>query len=104
MPTISETDYNTSLAAITDRQTAFRLCLAPGAASSMLMEDLEKFCRAKETCWSEDARHHARLEGRREVWLHIREYLDNSAEEILVKLNGPITVVRPAPIEDDNDG
>ncbi len=44
--------------------------------------DLAKFCRAHETCFHPDVRVHANLEGRREVWLRIQEYLQLSEDEI----------------------
>lgn len=47
-----------------------------------LLLDLAHFCRAYETCFHADQRVHAALEGRREVWLRIRElYLDRPEDE-----------------------
>jgi hypothetical protein len=37
--------------------------------------DLAEFCRANESCFHEDPRMHAALEGRREVWLRIQEHI-----------------------------
>lgn len=48
-----------------------------------VLADLAKFCRADESTFHRDPRMHAVLEGRREVWLRIQEYIGFSAEEIL---------------------
>lgn len=47
-----------------------------------VLKDLAKFCRADETTWHPDARVHAALEGRREVWLRISQHLKLSLEEL----------------------
>lgn len=47
-----------------------------------VLKDLAKFCRAHESTFLPDARAHAVLEGRREVWLKIQEYLELSIDEI----------------------
>ncbi len=44
--------------------------------------DLAKFCRADESCFDADPRVHAALEGRREVWLRINDFLTLSPEEL----------------------
>lgn len=51
--------------------------------SKAVLKDLAKFCRAHESTFNADARSHAVLEGRREVWLRIQEHLNLDAEEIL---------------------
>ncbi len=48
-----------------------------------VMRDLAKFCRASETTFHPDARLHAVLEGRREVYLRIANHLNLSSEELL---------------------
>jgi hypothetical protein len=58
--------------------------------TELVLEDLAKFCRAHETSFHPDPRVHAQLEGRREVWLRIEEFLHLSPEEI-VKLRVRIT-------------
>ena len=55
-----------------------------------VLADLSRFCRATESTFHPDARIHAVLEGRREVWLRIRAYLDLDDETLLEKL-GAIT-------------
>lgn len=47
-----------------------------------VLKDLAKFCRAHTTAFHKDQRMHAVLEGRREVWLKIQEYLQMTTEEI----------------------
>ncbi len=47
-----------------------------------VLKDLAKFCRAHETTFNNDPRAHATLEGRREVWLRIQEYLQLDVDEI----------------------
>jgi hypothetical protein len=53
-----------------------------------LMEDLAKFCRANDSAFHADARIHATLEGRREVWLRIQNHLKLKPEELWEKYNG----------------
>lgn len=48
-----------------------------------VLTDLARFCRAHDSTFHPDARVHAALEGRREVWLRIQEYLGLSTDEIL---------------------
>lgn len=48
------------------------------------MLDLAGFCRAERSCWDADPRVHAALEGRREVYLRIKQHHELSAEELLV--------------------
>lgn len=47
-----------------------------------VLKDLAKFCRAHQTAFHADARMHAVLEGRREVWLRIQEFLNLPIEEL----------------------
>ena len=51
-------------------------------ANSIVLKDLAKFCRATESCFNADPRLHAVLEGRREVWLRIQEFLQLTDEEL----------------------
>lgn len=48
----------------------------------IVLKDLAKFCRACETTYTKDERLHAALEGRREVFLRIQEYLNLTPDEI----------------------
>lgn len=58
--------------------------------TNVILDDLAEFCRANESTFHLDARAHALLEGRREVWLHIREYLTMNADELIAKKTKPI--------------
>lgn len=57
-------------------------------SGQMVLADLEKFCRANETCFDTDARVNAALEGRREVWLRIQQHLNLSAEDLFQLYSG----------------
>lgn len=48
----------------------------------VVLKDLSRFCRAHNSTFHKDPRAHAMLEGRREVWLRIQEYLRMTPEEI----------------------
>lgn len=50
--------------------------------TDIVLKDLAKFCRAHDSTYHKDARIHAALEGRREVFLRIQEYLELSEAEI----------------------
>jgi len=47
-----------------------------------VLKDLAQFCRAHTTAFNPDPRLHAMLEGRREVWLRIQNYLQLDIEEV----------------------
>lgn len=48
-----------------------------------VLADLEKFCRANESCFHQDPRLHAVLEGRREVFLRIKKYIETPIDELV---------------------
>lgn len=50
--------------------------------AQVVLKDLAEFCRAHKTTFLPDPRAHAVLEGRREVWLKIQEYLQLTPEQI----------------------
>lgn len=50
--------------------------------TDQVLKDLGEFCRAHKSTFHADPRIHAMLEGRREVWLKIQEYLQLDMEEI----------------------
>jgi hypothetical protein len=47
-----------------------------------VLKDLARFCRAHDSCFHEDARIQAALEGRREVWLRIQNHIKLTDEEL----------------------
>lgn len=60
-----------------DRQKIYRDVLNLEAPQVLkLLEDLAEFCYAHKSAFHADARMHAVLEGRREVWLRIQEHLN----------------------------
>lgn len=75
-----------ALAHFTEKKAAYQLAFGspPGKA---VLADLSPFCRARETCIvpGDHDRTYV-LEGRREVWLRIQQYLDLTPEQ-LVALN-----------------
>ncbi len=84
-------------------KTAYQIVFGEGPASAAVLDDLGRFCRGDEPCWSEDQRHHARLEGRREVWLRIQHQLRLPEEDLLQRRVGDnYVVVKIEPEEQDN--
>jgi len=61
-----------------------------------VLKDLEKFCHANVSTFHQDARMHAVLEGRREVWLRIQDHLRLSPDELWDRYDGR------QPTEDDS--
>ena len=57
-------------------------------AGQEVLVDLAKFCRANQTCYDPDARIHAALEGRREVWLRIQQHLGLTSEQLFSLYGG----------------
>jgi ribosomal protein S24E len=47
-----------------------------------VLRDLAKFCRADRSTFHSDARAHAVMEGRREVWLRIQHHLHLTPDEL----------------------
>lgn len=66
---------------LSGRQRAYKLTFG-GVAGQTVLQDLAVFCRANESCFHPDARASALMEGRREVWLRIREHLDLTEEQL----------------------
>ena len=61
---------------IARKQAYCQIFKSDSVHAQAVMEDLAKFCRAHETTFHTDARAHAVLEGRREVWLRIQSHLN----------------------------
>ena len=74
---------------VSERRTDYVTALNSPHGQKVL-EDLAKFCRANETTFHPDARVHAALEGRREVWLRIRAHLDLSDQQLWELFGAPI--------------
>lgn len=101
---ITEADATRLFEDTAQLQKAYQIAFA-GESGRIVQADLARFCRAEEPCWSEDQRHHARLEGRREVWLRIQAQMKLSVEDLLQRRVGDsFTVVRIEPEDEDNNG
>lgn len=66
------------------RQLAYKKTFQ-GPFAEDVLKDLAIFCRAHESCFHEDPRLHAELEGRREVWLRIQHHLELKNDELWEK-------------------
>ena len=73
---------------MTARKQAYSIVFGSRSVPSerdVVWEDLARFCRDRESCFHADARIHAALEGRREVMLRIRDYVELSIEQLCRK-------------------
>ena|SRR5690242_6430164 len=70
-------------------------------AGQAVLTDLSKFCRAVRPTWSDDERHHARLEGRREVFLRITEHMHLTAEQLYALYDGK-SIQPPPDVDQDS--
>lgn len=71
-----------------ERQGAYQRIFgdpARSADAAIVLADLGRFCRANSSAFRADAREHAALEGRREVWLRIRDHVDLRLDELTAK-------------------
>jgi hypothetical protein len=100
---LSEADAARLLQDTEQLQKAYQMAFA-GSSGKMVLDDLARFCRAQEPCWSEDQRHHARLEGRREVWLRVDAQRKLTVEELLQRRVGDSYSVVKIEAEDDENG
>jgi len=66
---------------IRDRQIVYRHLFA-GANSDAVLKDLAVFCRADSSTFNANTHVAAHLDGRREVWLRIQDYLNLTVEEL----------------------
>lgn len=74
-------------AAITKRQQSYRTRF-PNPRQDPILKDLCWYCRANWTTYDPDPRIHARLEGRRDVWLRIQRHLNLSPEDLFAIYGG----------------
>lgn len=78
---------------LADRQRAYLLLFNDkdkAAAAQAVFADLMVFCRANETCLIPGYRDQTNaLEGRREVYLRIRDHLDLTTEQLVEKYTRP---------------
>jgi len=57
-----------------------------------VIEDMVKFCRARDSEYHRDERLHAFLSGRRDVWLRIEQFTLDTPEAILDRISRPLEV------------
>lgn len=82
----------------TSVRAAYKRAFGHYAGQAVLI-DLATFCRASETCFHEDPRKHAVLEGRREVFLRIQNHLRLNEKQLYAIYSGQQF---PMIEEDDN--
>lgn len=94
LPTVQDAiDHDMDI--LKERKRAFQLAFGESnPAGQAVLADLRAFCRADATCFHADPRIHAVLEGRREVWLRVQEYLSCSVEELFARKTGNRNVPR----------
>lgn len=85
------------------RKRAYQLTFKHNMNGQEVLNDLAKFCRADRPTWSDDARHHARLEGRREVWLRIANHLGLTVDQLYAIYTGGNFNPLIADKEEEND-
>jgi hypothetical protein len=70
-----------------DRQIAYRQVFGTpdSPAHKLVLQDLNRFCRATDSTFHTDERVHCLLEGRREVVLRIHDYMTLSVDELCNK-------------------
>lgn len=78
-----------------DRQVAYGQTFTGSDAAEKVLADLEKFCRADESCFNPDDRLTAILLGRQEVILRIRDFLNLTIDEICQKYGVPSAIQEP---------
>jgi hypothetical protein len=81
-----------ALAIFTDCKRAYQIAFGTDAGKAVLI-DLSPFCREKETCIVPGDRDRTYvLEGRREVYLRIKDYLDLTPEQLVERYTKPAVV------------
>ena len=76
-----------NIEALNARKRAYFSVFA-NAIGQEVLQDLAKFCRACESCYHNDPRLHAALEGRREVFLRIAQHLHLTTDELFALYRG----------------
>lgn len=84
---IIEDGWEKTLNFIRRRKMAYVNLFNPESVSGQeVLKDLAKFCRANQSCFHADPRIHAALEGRREVWLRIKQQVNLTDEQLFAIL------------------
>lgn len=79
--------FTQAFKALMNRRFSYRVAFE-GVHGDRVLRDLAKFCRAHQSTFHEDARVHAVMEGRREVWLRIQEQLQLNDEQLWERYGG----------------
>lgn len=75
--------FNSLLTRLGLRKKAYQFIFgAPGTANHEFLVDILHFCRVCSDRWSDDPRHHARLEGRAEVGRRILDHMNLDPENM----------------------
>lgn len=75
------------LDALRFRRRDYHLTFGPVNGQNVLIH-LAEFCRANNSTYEDDARLHARMDGRRDVWLLIQRYMNLSSEQLAMIYSG----------------
>jgi hypothetical protein len=90
--------YGRTMDFLRRRKQGYQLCFG-GPGGLTVMADLMKFCRAQDSTFASNPRDHARLEGRREVWLRIQQHMNLPSDQLYALYGG-----RPINTTEDTDG
>lgn len=75
-----------AIGAISNRHAVYSAVFRPGGkmtpAAAHVLDDLAAFCGADASTYHDDPRRHAKMEGRREVYLHIQQSLKLDGEKL----------------------
>ena len=80
-------ELNRAIAYLRLRKRQYQLTFTSPSGQDVLI-DLASFCRANESCFHEDPRKHAVLEGRREVWLRIQQHIKFDEQQLYALYGG----------------
>jgi len=86
---MSSTRKDLLSALMRERKTAYTQVFGLTTNSSTLvLADLKRFCRDRQSTFHPDPQWHALLEGRREVVLRVLDFLELSIEDLVIKYGG----------------
>ena len=92
--------YHRAIDLLRFRKRAYEM-IFKSAGGEVVLADLGKFCRGRETTYHPDSHVQAMLEGRRQVLLRIEQHLSYSSEELAILYKAP---PMPINITGDDDG
>lgn len=80
-----------ALAFFAEKKKAYQSAFGQPPHGPMVLADLAIFCRARETCVVPGDRDRTYvLEGRREVFLRVQDFLERTPEELVVLFTKPL--------------